>query len=206
MTRNATLRDHVAAAILDAAAVVLAQRGESVSMSEVAAAAGVGRTTLYRYFPSRETLLDALARRAFAELIGELADSGVDSVPVPEGVARVSRIAFGQAAKYQALMCVPGKPEISDEAVRQIMSPLTSLFSRGAADGTWRTDLSTGTLLAIYTALLEGALSQGLHTKLGAEPAAAAITSVFIRGTEVRRPADSGAATAPSAAPAPTRN
>ncbi|MFF9126590.1 TetR/AcrR family transcriptional regulator [Streptomyces sp. NPDC014889] len=188
MTRNTRLRDRVAAAILDAAAAVLAQRGESASMTEVAAAAGVGRTTLYRYFPSREALLDTLAEEAFDELIGELVDADLDSVPVSEGVARVSRIALGQAAKYQALMCVQGKPDVSDETVRQLMAPLTSLFARGAADGTWRTDLSAGTLLGVYTALLEGALNQALHCKLGVEPAAAAITSVFIHGAKARRP------------------
>lgn len=45
--------------ILDAARALQATR--RLSMTRLAAAAGVGRSTLYRHFPSRETLLRALA-------------------------------------------------------------------------------------------------------------------------------------------------
>lgn len=156
-------------------------------MAEVAAAAGVGRTTLYRYFPSRDALLDTLSQEACAELIDKLADAGLDAVAVPEGVARVSRIAMSQAAKYQALLRVHGKPHVPDETGGQLTAPLIALFARGSADGTWRTDLGPDTLLDLYTALLQGALGQALHSKLGVEPAAAAITSVFIHGARTHR-------------------
>lgn len=47
--------------ILRATATVLARMGPTrLNLSEVATAAGVSRPTLYRYFPSKEVLLDAL--------------------------------------------------------------------------------------------------------------------------------------------------
>src|ERR671923_968724 len=61
------LQERVAAAILEAAARVLAVGGEQASMNDVAAAAGVARATLYRYFPSRQALLDELGRVAADE-------------------------------------------------------------------------------------------------------------------------------------------
>ncbi|WP_127783522.1 TetR family transcriptional regulator [Rhodococcus sp. X156] len=54
-------RARTRAAILEAAVVVLAQDAQA-SLADVAAAAGVGRTTLHRYFPERADLVHALAR------------------------------------------------------------------------------------------------------------------------------------------------
>lgn len=52
--------------ILDAAIRVLAAQ-PSATLQEVAVEAGVGRATLYRYFPNREALIIALAETSLAE-------------------------------------------------------------------------------------------------------------------------------------------
>jgi len=52
-------RERVAAA----AEVLIGERGTGVTMAEVAAAAGVGMSTVYRTFASKDELLDLLARR-----------------------------------------------------------------------------------------------------------------------------------------------
>jgi serine phosphatase RsbU (regulator of sigma subunit) len=64
--------------ILDAAERML-ERSRSASLSEIATAAGVSRSTLHRRFPSRDELLDALARRPH--------DTAVDlpAAPLPPG-------------------------------------------------------------------------------------------------------------------------
>lgn len=50
------------ARILDGALLVLARRGrDKLSMSDVGAASGISRGTLYRYFRSKEEILDAIA-------------------------------------------------------------------------------------------------------------------------------------------------
>ena len=87
-----TLQQRVSAAILDGAAQIFATQGEQASMNDVAAAAGVARATVYRYFPSREALLDELARAAVEDVGERLASARVDAVAPPEGIARAVRV------------------------------------------------------------------------------------------------------------------
>src|ERR671937_2651435 len=86
--RKQALQERVAGAIVEAAARVLAVGGKQASMNDVAAAAGVARATLYRYFPSREALLDELGEVAVREAGGRLTAAGLDRVPAEEGVVR----------------------------------------------------------------------------------------------------------------------
>jgi len=58
------------ALVLDAARALFAERGIDVSFDEIARAAGVGVGTVYRRFPDREALVDAL----FADKIEKLLD------------------------------------------------------------------------------------------------------------------------------------
>ena len=57
------------ARLLDAARDVFRQGGATVQLADVARAAGVGVGTVHRHFPTREALLETLAREHFAELI-----------------------------------------------------------------------------------------------------------------------------------------
>lgn len=56
--------------VLDAAVTLLAQR-PNATMQEVADASGLGRTTVYRHFPRRQDLIDAL----FEEVLREAAET-----------------------------------------------------------------------------------------------------------------------------------
>src|ERR687889_79272 len=85
------LQERVAAAILEAAASVLLTRGEQASMTDVAAAAGVARATVYRYFPNRQSLLDELARLAVRSAGERLAAARIDEIPVADGITRAVR-------------------------------------------------------------------------------------------------------------------
>src|ERR1700676_5536078 len=80
--------DGPAFGILDAAAHVFSEQGTAATLADVAAAAGVSRATLYRYYPNREALLKALAAHALNELASRLNDAGLERATVEEGVER----------------------------------------------------------------------------------------------------------------------
>src|SRR6266508_60511 len=66
-----------------AAAARLLGSGDAVGMGKIAAAAGIARATLYRYFPTRESLLQALEAGANEEARRGLDEANLDHVPLP---------------------------------------------------------------------------------------------------------------------------
>jgi AcrR family transcriptional regulator len=66
--------------ILDSVARVFADRGSAVSMTEIAARSGVGRATLYRYFPTREVLMVELQRVAVQDVGHGLRAANLDQI------------------------------------------------------------------------------------------------------------------------------
>ena len=187
MPKIPTLRDRIATGILDTAAAVLAERGESASMAEIADAAGVSRATLYRYFPSRDALLRGLAEAGSSELRERIADAELDTIPVPEAIARLTRGFVFAGSKYVALTRSGHKPPDPAEAQKDLAVPVLRLFDRGIADGTLRPDLTPEVLVQIFTGLLEAAIRVSGPNGIGAEKASAAVISVFLDGSR-RRP------------------
>jgi TetR/AcrR family transcriptional regulator, mexCD-oprJ operon repressor len=182
--RSQALHDRVAAAILDTAARVLAERGEAASLAEVAVAAGVARSTLYRYFPNRDALLESLAASAAREIQARLAEATPDALPVPEAIARVTRGFIAVGSKYIALMYLMPKPgAMSDDETSQ---SLLRLFQRGIADGTLRGDLPARALLGMYADLIEGAISRAAGDQAPVEETSAALVGVFLNGALAR--------------------
>src|SRR4051794_33803279 len=74
------LQQRVVGALLEGAAEVFAARGEQASMSAVAEASGVARATLYRYFPSRESLISELAQLAVTRAHAALVAARIEEV------------------------------------------------------------------------------------------------------------------------------
>src|SRR4051812_30834175 len=67
-------RHQVRDAILDATAALVAERGRSVTMSQIAERAGIGRATLYKYFGDIGAIIHAWHARQIAGHLRELAE------------------------------------------------------------------------------------------------------------------------------------
>src|SRR3981189_1035772 len=102
--KNPPRFDRTAAAILDAAAHVFSEQGTAANLADIAAAAGVSRAPLYRYYPNREALLKALGAHALTELANRLNDAGLERATVKEAIERLQRanVAVGDGAALPA--------------------------------------------------------------------------------------------------------
>ena len=78
--------------VLEAAKVVFSAGGAEASLEAVARAAGVGIGTLYRHFPTREALFEAVYRREVQQL-ADLAEQLKQEAEPMDAVARRSRSA-----------------------------------------------------------------------------------------------------------------
>jgi AcrR family transcriptional regulator len=75
-------RDAVKDATLDATATLVAEHGlTGVTMSQIARESGIGRATLYKYFPDIESILAAWHERHIAEHLRQLAEVSETTKP-----------------------------------------------------------------------------------------------------------------------------
>ena len=177
--------DRTAAAILDAAAHVLAADGASASMADVANAAGVGRATLYRYFETRESLLEALAADAVAEAGARLADAGLDGVPVELAIERIVRATVAVGDRYAVIVREEILPDRA-EAERVLGAPIRAVFARGVKTKVLRSDVTLEILLELFGGLLASTIKLIGQRRIGLEDAAAAVTDVFLQGSRAQ--------------------
>ena len=149
-----------------AAARDLLRHGALPSMSEVAAAAGVGRVTLYAHFASREALLDSVVRQAITDTDQALAALALDDDPVETAVHRLVRTSWSVLDRHRTIRGV-ALTELGPEALRDQHDPVVhhveSLIARGRDDGVFRTDLPHPWLVAAFYATL--LLEQGVHVR-----------------------------------------
>jgi AcrR family transcriptional regulator len=178
-TVTAHLHLKTSSAILETAARLLAER--DASMVEIAAAAGVGRATLYRYYPTREALLAALAAQALDELAERIADAALEQATVPEAIERLARVLLTVADRYVVLIRERVKADAEDSDQR-LGKPLRALFERGVREGTLRSDLSPQAQVKLFASIITGALQAKLPRELGIEQTAATLSSFFLDG------------------------
>jgi AcrR family transcriptional regulator len=130
--------------ILAAAAEVFAARGLEVTLDEIAAHAGLGVGTVYRRFPNREALVEALFQDRLAG-VAALAAGALEEPDSWAGLTRLLQDLAGVVAAdqglFEALIC---RPEGSGRVeVRERMLPVISeVFDRAVADGHLRPDIA----------------------------------------------------------------
>jgi AcrR family transcriptional regulator len=138
--------------VLDAAVVLLAER-PNATMQEIADASGLGRTTVYRHFPRRQDLVDALfvevLREAWEAIAEALRDDG-DALDLLR-VLGPRMIAVGD--RYRFLEVHPELRERALTAGDEVGNPLAARLTEAQARGELRDDMPVSWMLTTLRGL-----------------------------------------------------
>lgn len=143
--------------ILSAAKTVFAQRGLEASLDEVAREAGLGVGTVYRRFPNRDALIDAL----FADGLDAVARVIDEALAMPrawDGLCHFVYSALEMQSQDKGLrdvMFSRRAPEREHELMRQrLKPPLDALVQRAKDEGDLRADLTSTDVAVLELAAL----------------------------------------------------
>lgn len=164
--------------ILLAAARVLAD-DPAASMQRVADEAEVGRPTVYRRYPTKEALLEAISREAAAEFAAALDQAQAAGDGAAGTLARLIRELARIGADYPVVL---QSAHAQDTA--ELVARVDELIARGQAAGELRGDVASDVLRHS----LFGALSAGLRlardpaARRDAEQVGAQIAAIIVEG------------------------
>jgi AcrR family transcriptional regulator len=150
---NETIEAHRAAvhdAILDTTAALVAEHGlRSVTMSQIAEKTGIGRATLYKYFPDVEAILLAWHERQISGHLQHLAEvrdqagyAGERLEAVLEAYALISHERFSHEHPGPELAALLHRGVHITGAQQQVHDMIQSLLTEAAGTGDVRDDIA----------------------------------------------------------------
>ena len=165
--------------LIEAASAAFATGDKEVSLEAIARDAGVGIGTLYRRYPTREALLEAMAVRAYRLILAEAEDALAQGETGLDAIGRFLRQTF--AHRDELVLPLHGAPMTEEtesaELRKQMQQTMGAIVTRGHRDGSVRPDVTAGAVVRF------GAM---LARPMSAVPdwpeAAAEQRSIFLRG------------------------
>jgi len=144
---SAESREHTRRALLDAAVEQFARYGYmATSHADIAAEAGIGRTTFYEYFASKEELLVDLVATRVPELMAELVAGIPDGLPPEQELGELTaRMVEFVGTDHLGLLLHQEVPRLSDAAQGRIAqshvnlsTAFADIYLRGLDTGVFR--------------------------------------------------------------------
>ena len=144
--------------LLDAARAAIAKDGPDASLDDIARDAGVGSGTLYRHFPTRVALLEAVYRDEVARLCAE-GDRLLESDPEPgAALAEWLRVYVSFGAVKRGLMgplttALGQESNLFSSCKTMVRATGGRLVERAQQAGAIRDDVTIGDVLTLASAI-----------------------------------------------------
>lgn len=143
--------------LLEIARAVVGEQGVDASLRDIARKADVGLATLYRHFPTREALLEALLRSTLDDLTRKADELGATKPPHEALLLWMSEAVQFVRSYNGVVAMMSAALEDADSALHASCSNLRSAGSRllevAQAEGVARTDIDGLDLFAVIGAL-----------------------------------------------------
>jgi AcrR family transcriptional regulator len=170
--------------VLEAAKLVFSAGGPEASLEAVARAAGVGIGTLYRHFPTREALFEAVYRREVQHLADLAEQLKQDAQPVDAlrhwMRSNVKFVATKKGMSAALALAAYKNSELFSSSFDQLTRAVGELLDRAIATGEIRDDISPEDLLRALIGMCY------MHDQPGWQASVLRLVDVFIDGLRNR--------------------
>jgi AcrR family transcriptional regulator len=170
--------------VLEAAKAVFSAGGPEASLEAVAKKAGVGIGTLYRHFPTREALFEAVYRREVQQLteLAEQLKSEADPVDALRRWLRsnVEFVATKKGMSAALALAVQSSSELTAFSFERLTKAVGALLDRAVAAGEIRSDISPEDILRALVGMCY------LHDQPGWQNSVVRLLDVFVDGLRVK--------------------
>jgi AcrR family transcriptional regulator len=170
--------------VLEAAKVVFSAGGADASLEAVAEAAGVGIGTLYRHFPTREALFEAVYRREVQQL-ADLAEQLKHKAKPVEALRQWMRsnvrfVATKKGMSAALALAAYKNSELYSYSFDQLTRAVGGLIDRAIESGDIRDDISPEDLLRALVGMCY------MHDQPGWQTSVLRLVDVFVDGLRTR--------------------
>jgi AcrR family transcriptional regulator len=170
--------------VLEAAKAVFSTGGADASLEAVARRAGVGIGTLYRHFPTREALFEAVYRRE-VEQLSELAEQLKNEADPVEALRKwlrsnVEFVATKKGMSATLALAMNSSSELTAYSFERLTKAVGALLDRAVAAGEIRSDISPEDLLRALVGMCY------LHDQPGWQKSVVRLLDVFVDGLRVQ--------------------
>ena len=171
--------------VLEAAKAVFSAGGEEASLEAVAREAGVGIGTLYRHFPTREALFEAVYRREvqqLADLAEQLKQEAKPIDALRQWMRSIVKFVATKKGMSAALtLAVDKNSKLFSSSADRLARTVGGLLDRAIAAGEIRDDISPEDLLRAVVGMCY------MHDQPGWQTSVSRLVDVFVDGLRKRR-------------------